>query len=174
MAREEVEQRNAETAEYTRSARGEVQAVHRLVAARGQIVDMRLRGVGAIAGTVIDVGQNWLLLEDDAVGVDRARTVLIPLEAVLSYRGLSSRMDARLSAASRRFDLRRAVREISRDRSTVQLVNVEGSLMTGTIDRVGYDHCDLADHAPDAARRAGEVRGHFSIPYTAIAMVCQL
>ncbi len=60
---------------------------------------------------------------------------------------------------------------MSRDRSTVELVDVDGCPTTGTVDVVGHDHLDLAEHAADAVRRNANVVAHHVVPFTAIAFV---
>jgi hypothetical protein len=44
-------------------------------------------------------------------------------------------------------------------------------MLTGTIDRVGADYLDLAEHAPDEPRRAGSVRAKRTVPFAAILFV---
>lgn len=174
ILREEIAERSAEVAEHTRSVRGQVGLTDRLVAGRDQTISLRLNGGSAVDGRMIDVGADWVLLATSSAGGDLERNVLVATSSVLSVKGLTVKVDAREGAASRRFDIRRALREISRDRSTVQVIDIAGHPATGTIDRVGRDHFDIADHASDVARRATAVRAEFSIPFAALAMVRQL
>ncbi|MBW8173655.1 hypothetical protein K0651_11420 [Ornithinimicrobium sp. Arc0846-15] len=174
IPREEIAERSTEVAEHIRSVRGQVALVDRLVAGRDQAISLRLNGGTAVDGRMIDLGADWILLATSTAAGDRERNVLVSTSSVLSLKGLSVRVDAHAGAASRRFDIRRALREISRDRSTVQVIDIAGHPTTGTIDRVGQDHFDVADHASDVARRASAVRGEFSIPFAALAMVRHL
>jgi hypothetical protein len=48
---------------------------------------------------------------------------------------------------------------------------VDGGGLTGTVDRVGIDHFDFAEHDPDVPRRAAEIRGIRFIPFAAVALV---
>jgi hypothetical protein len=63
------------------------------------------------------------------------------------------------------------VRGLARDRSAVQLVLVDGAVVTGTIDRVGADFCEIAEHALDQARRGSAVQGVTAVALSALAVV---
>ncbi|HET6666792.1 MAG TPA: hypothetical protein VFG98_05865, partial [Intrasporangium sp.] len=71
----------------------------------------------------------------------------------------------------RRFTLGAALSGISRDRAVVDVVDVEGQLLTGTIDAVGADHLDVAEHAPDEPRRARHVVRTHVMPIAALGSV---
>lgn len=164
----------ADVAEHTRSERARVHWVERLVATAPGPVGVRVRGVGQVTGTVHEVGSDWFLLLVSVQGPQRRRHVLIPQHAVLSLSGLSGRADQRAGASRRRFDLRQALRALSRDRCLVRVTDVDGGHLTGTIDRVGRDHLDLADHADDEPRRAGAVRTTHTVPSAGVAVLRQL
>jgi hypothetical protein len=70
-----------------------------------------------------------------------------------------------------RLDLRRALRGLARDRSVVQVVLDDGAVYVGTVDGVGADHVELAEHAADQPRRAAAVRGVRAIALPAVAVV---
>jgi len=70
-----------------------------------------------------------------------------------------------------RLDLGYALRGIARDRSAVSLVLVDGSTCAGTIDRVGADFIEVAEHPAAEARRAEAVIGVRTVPRTALAIV---
>jgi hypothetical protein len=48
---------------------------------------------------------------------------------------------------------------------------VDGAVVTGTIDRVGADFCEIAEHALDEARRGGAVHGVTAVALSALAVV---
>jgi hypothetical protein len=68
--------------------------------------------------------------------------------------------------------MRSALRGIARDRSVVRidLTGTDGAL-DGTIDRVGADFVDVAEHPPGEPRRRGNVRSSVLVPTAAIAAV---
>jgi hypothetical protein len=158
----------AEAASRARAEHGRVALADRLRGAGGARLVLRCSGTGRIAGAVTDVGPDWVLLVDE-----RGAEVLVAVAAVLSVSGLSSRTAAPEEAGEvdRRLDLRWAVRGLARDRSPVQVVLVDGAVVTGTIDRVGADFCEIAEHALDQARRGGAVQGVTAVALSALAVV---
>ena len=64
-----------------------------------------------------------------------------------------------------------ALRDLSRRRVPVTIGVHGGRTTTGTLDRVGADHLDLALHALDAPRRSAEVAGFRMLPLAAVAWV---
>lgn len=162
-----------EVAEHTRAERGRVGLDDRLAVMIHCPVALRVQGVGRLAGTVQDVGADWVVLRTSAQAASRSRHVLVTRHAILSLSGLSPRADQRAGLAQRHLDLRHAVRALSRDRSVVRFTDIGGGELTGTIDRVGRDHVDLSDHAEDEPRRAAAVRTVHTVPFAALAIVRQ-
>ncbi|HTL22463.1 MAG TPA: hypothetical protein VL281_00370 [Mycobacteriales bacterium] len=158
----------AEVAERTRHEVGRLRLVDRLRAAAGATVVVRVRGAGALAGRVVDVGADWALLEEQD-----GRAALVALREVLALSGVGARSDLPGSegAVEQRLDLRYALRRLVRDRVAVEVVLVDGTVVAGTLDRVAADHVDLAQHAPDQARRARAVQQVLLLPLSAIALV---
>lgn len=62
------------------------------------------------------------------------------------------------------------LRELCRRRALVELDTVVGGF-TGTIDRVGRDHLDLAEHEPGVPRRASAVRRIRIVAFPALLAV---
>jgi hypothetical protein len=114
------------------------------------------------------VGSQWLLL-DEQPGAE----VVVPLGALVSVSGLvrASAAPGSEGAVVRRLGLAHALRAIARDRSTVALTTIDGGQVTGTLDRVGADFVEVAEHALGEARRAGDVRGVRAVPHAAIGLV---
>lgn len=169
----ERRERELEVAERTRAERGAVELVHRLVAAEGGPLRVRVVGAGWLAATLLDVGQDWLLLDHGGTRASRGREVIVPLTAVGAVEGLPSRLGEH-AGGPRRLGLRSVLRALGRDRAVVRVHDREGEHVTGTVDAVLADHLDLARHADDLPRRAGEVRGVVSVPYAALALVRRL
>jgi hypothetical protein len=69
------------------------------------------------------------------------------------------------------FGLGAALRALSRDRAVVDVVDVDGTVTTGTIDAVGQDLVEVAEHAADVPRRAKNVVAVRAVPFPALAAV---
>lgn len=158
----------AEVAERTRREVGRLRLVDRLRAAVGAAVVLRLRGAGVLTGAVVDVGADWVLLEEPD-----GRGALVPLREVLALSGVGARSDLPGSEGEveQRLDLRYALRRLVRDRAAVEVVLLDGTAVAGTLDRVAADHVDLAQHPPEEARRARAVQQVLLVPLSALALV---
>ena len=117
---------------------------------------------------LVDVGSDWLLLEDD-----RGRQNLVAAAAVRAVAGLGrGAAPPEPSGAVRGLlDLRRALRALARDRAVVQVVLDDGGVLRGTLDRVGADYVELAEHPADLPRRAEAVQGVRAVVIAAVAVV---
>jgi hypothetical protein len=158
----------AEVADRTRLERSRSRLVDRLRAGVGQPVVVQAEGVGTVGGTLTGVGSEWLLVEDG-----QRRQVLVPMQHLVGVSALSaaSAVPGSEGAVAARLGLAHALRGLARDRCGVQVVCRDGSVRSGTLDRVGADFAELAEHAPGEARRRGEVRNVRAIPFPAIAAV---
>jgi hypothetical protein len=161
----------AERADWASRARVEVGAVPLSDRLRGSIdsaVSVRCRGAGQVTGRLVEVGPDWLLLEDDS-----ARQCLVGMGAIRAVGGLGRRTAAadESGAVRARLDLRWALRALARDRTAVQVVLDDGFVLNGTLDRVGADYIELAEHPVDEPRRAAAVQGVRAVVIAAVALV---
>ena len=53
----------------------------------------------------------------------------------------------------------------------MQITDLDGTVVTGTIDIVGADYLELAAHPVDEARRSADVRTTVVIPSVAVALI---
>ncbi|SNS02158.1 hypothetical protein SAMN06893096_101398 [Geodermatophilus pulveris] len=157
----------AEDASRRRVETGAVRLVDRLAGSVGRPLALRCQGAGDVTGVLVDVGADWLLLDSGG------REVLVATATVRTVAGLgrATAVPAERGAVHARMDLRRVVRGLSRDRTAVQVVLDDGSAHVGTVDGVGADHLELAEHAADQPRRAAAVRGVRAIALPAVAVV---
>lgn len=95
-------------------------------------------------------------LQPEGPDPDQDRTGLVP---------------AASGAVMHRLRLAHAVRLLVRDRAYVRIRLVEGEAVSGTLDRAGRDHADLAQHPCDLPRRASAVRSSWLLPYSAIGSI---
>lgn len=156
--------RDSQVADRTRRERAAVGWLDRAAVSVGSELVIAT-AAGPLRGRLEDLGQDWLLLEEAG-----GRTALVPAAAVTSISGLSLRSDDD-PGLGRRFGLGMALRAVSRDRAAVRIHDVLGGVLTGTIDRVGADHVDIAEHPADVARRADAVTGERMVPFSALAVV---
>jgi len=156
----------AEVADRTRRELALVALGDRLRAAAGRPLEMHVRGAGRVAGRLLEVGPDWLLAEE-------RHEVLLPLSALLAVTGLPPRTAApqQQTVVSRRLRLGAALRGLVRERATVAVTLVDGTVLQGTLDRVGADHVDLAEHVTGEARRAASVRRVSTLPFEALGLV---
>lgn len=156
-----------EVAERTRREVARLLLVDRLRAAEGAPLAVTIPGAGVVRGRLLDAGVDWLLLDEGG-----GREALVPLQAVLGVTGAGLRSAAPDDGpVAKRLDLRWALRGLARSRAGVALGLLDGSVVTGTLDRVAADHLDLAEHGPGEARRAGAVRQVRLVPLGALALV---
>jgi hypothetical protein len=161
---------SAEVADRTRGELARIRLVDRLRAATGRRLVCTVTGGGTVSGRLLDAGPDWILLSE-APG----RDAIVPLAVVLSVTGLGhwAAEPGSEGAVAKRLDLRYVLRAVARDRSPVWCALVDGSTVTGTLDRVGADFVDIAEHPFDEPRRPAAVRAMRSIPLTALAIVRQ-
>ncbi|MBL7495229.1 hypothetical protein I6A84_29450 [Frankia sp. CNm7] len=161
-----------EIADRSRREAGYLRLVDRLRPAVGYRVRVDLAGSmgperGAVDGRLLALGVDWLLLED-AGGVE----ALVPARSVLAVRGLlgESAPPGHEGRVGARLDLRHALRGVARDRSGCLVTLSDGRTVSGTVDRVGADFVDLAEHAPGEFRRPRDV-ALCTIPLAAVAVL---
>ena len=138
----------AEVADRTRRELALLRTVDRLRETEGHSIAVTVWGGGTVRGRLLDSGVDWLLVEETGL-----REVLVPVDAVLGVTGIGARTAAPggEGEVGRRLDLRWALRGLARDRAGVSVVLRDGSTVSGTLDRVGADHVDVAEHG---ARRS--------------------
>jgi hypothetical protein len=157
-----------EVAERSRIEVSKFGLVDRLRPAIGQPVSVTVPGAPALVGTVSAVGAGWLLLAEA-----RGPEVLVPVAAIRTVAGLGavSAVPGSAGRVAARLTLGHVLRGIARDRSGVAVGLLDGGGLTGTIDRVGSDFFEIAEHAVDEARRPGNVAGVRTVAMTAIALI---
>lgn len=130
----------------------------------GEIVRLRL----------VTVGRDWMAGDlDDPPGRDQAiipfsavdALLLDPAQALVSLEPVIER-----SELAARLGIAFLLRDLCRRRAVVTVRTLAGDA-TGTIDRVGRDHLDLAEHDRDSARRASEVRQIRVVPTDQVVLV---
>src|SRR6478736_4135655 len=160
LAAEERRERDEEVAERTRRERALVTLPDRLAATVGAPVRL-----GQVGGRLHDLGDDWLLTR-----TPDGRELLVATSAVLTLRALGPQSTS--SRTARRFGLGYALRALSRDRATVAVSLVGGGPpLLGTIDAVGADHLDLAEHDEGVPRRRENVRAVATVPFVALVAV---
>lgn len=159
----------AEVAERQRIEFGGVGLVARLVPAVGTPIRATTAAGTAISGILRQVGPDWLLVDESA-----GRDVVLPLASVSMLEGLAAAAGQPLGAIAGKLTLTSALRGLVRDRSPVAVVIPGGDggvELTGTLDRVGADFCELALHPAWEVRRANAVRQVVVIPLGAVVFV---
>lgn len=122
-------------------------------------------------------GRDWMAarVHDET---PRRTHVVLPLRAITGV--IVDRAQTQLSLAdapaegastlSARLGLTFVLRDLSRRRCELDLVLTSGTVH-GTIDRVGRDHCDLAEHEAGTPRRESSVNGYRIVPLDQLLLV---
>jgi hypothetical protein len=112
-----------------------------------------------------------------AASMARLAACVIPLAAIASVTLQPAQVQETLTSEPEssarltdRIGLSFVLRDLCRRRQQVELHTAQG-LVTGTIDRVGQDHFDLAVHERGTVRRAGEVRELRLLPFAQVHLV---
>ena len=161
-----------EVADRTRREVAQLALRQRVAAAAGADLRLTLLGGERLDGRVDRAGVDWLVVVD-AVG-GRA---LVSLPGVASVTGLpmAAQPDPPPGSAAavlaERMTFGYVLRAVARDRSGVTLLLVTGGRLTGTVDRVGADFLDLAEHDAGEPRRADAVVARRTVALASIAAV---
>lgn len=127
-----------------------------------------------VTGSLVGVGADWVAFDP---ALRRGGAVLVPLSGLVAI-GMphedllrSARATASGSRLSQRMTLGFVLRDLVRKRVPVTVGCAGGRTFTGTMDRAGADHLDLALHEPGEPRRREAVTGHRIVPFATIAWV---
>jgi hypothetical protein len=157
-----------ELVERTRIEVGALRLRDRLRGALQTPVRLSCLGGEQVLGSLQRVGPDWLLIAERP-----DRDALVSLAAVTSIAGLGplSAPPEQLGLLEQKLDLRYALRGVSRDRASAALTLCDATAISGTIDRVGADFIEVAEHPAGELRRARAVRQVRTVPLTAVAVV---
>jgi len=147
---------------------GQLNLIDRLRPTVGASLSLRTSGGAWVIGTVTRVGSEWLLLAEDA-----GREAVVALGALTAVSGvgrLSAGPDS-MTVVESRLGLRHVLRGLARDRSTLRIHLSDSQILDGTIDRVGADFIEVAEHAAGEVRRRDEVRRVSIVAISAIAVI---
>ncbi|HET6986359.1 MAG TPA: hypothetical protein VFI00_07070 [Kribbella sp.] len=152
-----------EVADRVRAEVGKITVLDRLRGAVDTVVRVELIDAEPVHGMVTRVGKDCLLIE-----TERYEEWLIPVAALVAVHRLGPWAEPAVGAVEGKLGLAHLLRGIARDRSPVTLFCSGGGPVTGTIDRVGADFLELAEHPLDAPRRRTEVYNQRLVPTQAL------
>jgi hypothetical protein len=158
----------AEVADRTRSELAKTSFEDRLRGSLGRAVVMEVAAVGTLRGTLRRVGSGWLVLDEE-----NGAAAIVLIGGVAGVRDLAvvTRGAAVDGGVTGRLGIGQVLRVLSRDRTPMAAVLIDGVRLTGTIDRVGTDYFDLAEHPLDEPRRPEVVASWRTLPLTAVAVL---
>ncbi len=154
---------DAEVRDRARREVARIALADRLTTAIGHPLTVHLHGAGTVRGTLADAAPEWLLLSE-------LTDVLVPAHAVLHLSGLSG-LSEEPTRMAKRLTLGYALRGLARRRTGLTVTLVDGSTLSGTLDRVGADFVELAEHAPGEPRRPANVTTTRTVPFSALGLV---
>ncbi len=155
-----------EVEERSRDEVGRLSLATRLAGSSAHPLTVDLVDGASVTGRPLDVGDGWLCL------ASAADEVIVPLPALAGIRWatrVSGAADGSPGASG--FGLRPVLRALVRRRVYVRLSTRGGSTAGGTLEGVGADHVELAEHPADRPRRADEVRAFRLVPFDALLTV---
>lgn len=153
-------ERSAEAEEFARAEFASLTLADRLRGAIGEQLRVHTFDGGLHHGRLTACGPDWLLLDEEP-----ARETLLRSAAVVTVTGLGRHAVTVTGTGhvAARLGLRSALRGIARDRSAVTLLLVDGSMLAGTLGRVGADFVEVS------GTEGGPVR--YSVAHTALVAV---
>jgi hypothetical protein len=161
-------------AEEERLRLGRLALRDRIAAFSGQSLALELRDGCRIEVRIDTIGRDWI---SGAAAGSRASSCLIPIEAIAAVLLGADRIPDSLAAPaehpdalSRRLGLPFVLRDLCRRRLPVEVITPMRAVH-GTIDRVGRDHLDLAEHDPGEPRRSGAVRSVRILPFAHLVLL---
>jgi hypothetical protein len=137
---------------------------------------LALRDGSSITVAVGSMGRDWLVGEFGA----RRGSCVVPLAAVAALLPTTEQLARSVAAEpaaepavslSARLGLAFVLRDLCRRRAAVDLNTASGERLHGTIDRVGRDHLDLAEHEAGVPRRAAAVGRIRILPFGEVLLV---
>lgn len=160
-------ERQAEIAERTRAEFALVTFVDRLRGSEGRHVQLVTRLGEPVEGVLTGVGADFALL------TSARQEHVLPLVAVAAATGLTgaSLSEQAAGPVRARLGMGSVLRRIAADRSVVTLVRVDGRALSGTLQRVGADFVELAEHAYGETARAQPSRPAVLVPFAAIVLL---
>ncbi len=167
LAAADAAELRSEVADRSRREYATLRLVDRLRPALGHTVSISVLADVAVTGRLTDLGSDWVLV------AEAAGSAVVPLPHIRSVAGLGAESSAPGSEGkvAARLDLRHALRRLARNRAEVVLTTVDRIALSGTLDRVGADFVEIAQHHPGQPRRKGSVRQVLTVPIAAIALV---
>ena len=127
-----------------------------------------------LRASVTGVGADWVALAPAEGG---GGAVVAPFSSIVTV-GMphadllrTARPARARSALADRLTFGFVLRDLVRRRAGVAVHLVSGRVLTGTIDRAGSDHLDLALHEPGSPRRADAVSGYRLVPFGSVAWI---
>lgn len=137
----------------------------RVVLVTGDVIQVRAR----------TVGRDWVA--GDLAEAAGGAQVVLPLAGIAALLPTAAQLQPSLrppaadaGGLTDRLGLAFVLRDLARRRRAVEVRTASG-VLTGTFDRVGRDHVDLAVHPSDAPRRAGAVQQLRVLPLGHIVVV---
>jgi hypothetical protein len=142
--------------------------------AASDVASFEVADGATLRASVTGVGADWVAL---APAEGAAGAVVVPFASIVAI-GMphadllrTARPAPPRSPLADRLTFGFVLRDLVRRRSGVTVHLTAGRVLTGTIDRAGADHHDLALHEPGAPRRADSVGGYRLVPFAAIAWI---
>jgi hypothetical protein len=158
-------ERDGEIAERARIETGRLTLVARLRGASGHPVSLRCLGAGPCNGRLDRVGPDWLLVIESG-----GTETLVPLCSLLGVVGLGRHSAAPVGSRTD-LGLRSVLRGVARDRAPVRVVLGDGTPVDGTLDRIGADYLEIAEHPAGEPRRPGSVGAVRTVPLDAVGVL---
>ena len=149
----------------------------RTMSATGESIRLTLTDGSRVAITVGAFGRDWLAGELSDSGL-RSASCVIPMSAIAgclpthvqTAASVEGSPESGVASLASRLGLSFVLRDLCRRRAAVD-IRTARELLHGTIDRVGRDHFDLAEHEPGVARRERSVRAIRLVPLDGILHV---